>query len=79
MCYQTGKSIKRDRKTEEEREKDRESEREDRGTGSKLSADWFSQREVAFRDLVQATDMQESGFQCWVMEYPALLCNLVVC
>lgn len=46
----------------------------DRGTGSKLSAEWFSQREVGFRDLVQATDMQESMFQCWMMEY-ALQCN----
>lgn len=33
MCYQTGKSIKRDGKTE--------GKRGDRGTGSKLSADWF--------------------------------------
>lgn len=33
MCYQTGKSIKRDGKTERGRG--------DRGTGSKLSADWF--------------------------------------
>lgn len=80
MCYQTGKSIKREGKRARERE------RGDRGTGSKLSADWFSQREVGFRDLVQATDIQESMFQCWMMEYPALQSNpvsvkrqLVVC
>lgn len=67
MCYQTGKSIKRDGKTEGGRERGRE----DRGTGSKLSADWFSQREVGFRDVAHATDLQESGFQCWPMEYPS--------
>lgn len=63
MCYQTGKSIKRDGKTERGRG--------DRGTGSKLSADWFSHREVGFRGLAPlATDLQESGVQHRAMEYP---------
>ncbi len=70
MCYQTGKSIKRDGKRAG-------GERGDRGTGSKLSADWFAQREVGFRDAVQATDIQESMFHCWMREYPAMQCNLV--
>lgn len=63
MCYQTGKSIKRDWKTERGRG--------DRGTGSKLSADWFLHREVGFRGLDPlATDLQESGVQQRAMEYP---------
>lgn len=60
MCYQTGKSIKRERGREGERKRE---------TGSKLSADWFSQREVGFRDLVQTTDIQESMFQYGMVEY----------
>lgn len=67
MCYQTGESIKSDGKTE--------GGRGDGGTGSELSADWFSPREVGFRGLAAlATDSQESAAQRWNIHTG--LCNL---
>lgn len=56
-----------------------ERERRDRGTGSKMSAGWSSQRKVVCRDWVQPADMQESVLQRGAMEYPAWLRNLAVC